>query len=79
MLAGLGLIDTTSWYGADAPKSWHERGRKAIEDGLDSMIAFQQTRWFSDAFRAVFLTVAVFTGLGAYLAFTVSQFSIKSS
>jgi 3-oxoadipate enol-lactonase len=52
MLDGLGLIDTTAWYGADAPKSWHERGRKAIEDGLASMIAFQQTRWFSDAFRA---------------------------
>ncbi len=51
-LDGLGLIDTTAWYGADAPKSWHERGRKAIEDGLGSMIAFQQTRWFSDAFRA---------------------------
>jgi 3-oxoadipate enol-lactonase len=52
MLDGLGLIDTTAWYGADAPKSWHERGSKAIEDGLASMIAFQQTRWFSDAFRA---------------------------
>jgi 3-oxoadipate enol-lactonase len=52
LLDGLGLIDTTAWYGADAPKSWHERGSKAIEDGLASMIAFQQTRWFSDAFRA---------------------------
>jgi 3-oxoadipate enol-lactonase len=52
MLDGLGLIDTTAWYGADAAKSWHERGSKAIEDGLASMIAFQQTRWFSDAFRA---------------------------
>jgi 3-oxoadipate enol-lactonase len=52
MLDGLGLIDTTSWYGADAPKSWHERGQKAVSDGLGSMVAFQQTRWFSDAFRA---------------------------
>ena len=51
MLAGLALIDTTAWYGADAPKSWHERGQKAIIDGLASMIAFQQTRWFSDGFR----------------------------
>jgi 3-oxoadipate enol-lactonase len=51
MLDGLGLIDTTSWYGADAPKSWHERGQKAVIDGLGSMVAFQQTRWFSDAFR----------------------------
>ncbi len=52
MVDGLGLIDTTAWYGADAPKSWDERAQKAIDDGLASMIAFQQTRWFSDAFRA---------------------------
>jgi 3-oxoadipate enol-lactonase len=52
MVDGLALIDTTAWYGADAPKSWKERGEKAIADGLPSMIAFQQTRWFSDAFRA---------------------------
>ncbi len=51
MVDGLGLIDTTAWYGEDAPKSWHERGQKAVADGLASMIAFQQTRWFSDAFR----------------------------
>jgi 3-oxoadipate enol-lactonase len=52
MVDGLALIDTTAWYGADAPKSWKERGQKAVTDGLASMIAFQQTRWFSDAFRA---------------------------
>jgi len=52
MVDGLGLIDTTAWYGADAPKSWHERGQKALDEGLASLIAFQQTRWFSDAFRA---------------------------
>jgi 3-oxoadipate enol-lactonase len=52
LVDGLGLIDTTAWYGADAPKSWHERGEKAVADGLASLIAFQQTRWFSDAFRA---------------------------
>jgi len=51
MVDGLGLIDTTAWYGADAPKSWHERGEKALAEGLASLIAFQQTRWFSDAFR----------------------------
>jgi len=51
MLDGLALIDTTAWYGADAPKSWHERGQKAVTDGLPSMIAFQQTRWFSDGYR----------------------------
>jgi 3-oxoadipate enol-lactonase len=52
LVDGLGLIDTTAWYGADAPKSWHERGEKASTEGLASLIAFQQTRWFSDAFRA---------------------------
>jgi 3-oxoadipate enol-lactonase len=52
MIDGLGLIDTTAWYGADAPKSWHERGQKALTEGLASLIAFQQTRWFSDGFRA---------------------------
>lgn len=52
MLQGLGLFDTTAWYGEDAPKSWGERAQKAQTDGLDSMVAFQLTRWFGDAFRA---------------------------
>lgn len=52
LVDGLGLIDTTAWYGEDAPKSWRERAQKAVDEGLASMIAFQQTRWFSDAFRA---------------------------
>jgi len=51
-VAGLGLIDTTAWYGPDAPKNWDERAAKAETDGLASMLAFQETRWFSDAFRA---------------------------
>jgi 3-oxoadipate enol-lactonase len=58
MVEGLGLIDTTAWYGADAPKSWHERGSKAVTGGLASLIAFQQTRWFSDGFRAEHADVA---------------------
>lgn len=48
---GLGLIDTTAWYGVDAPKAWEERAQKAAHDGLQSMADFQATRWFSDAFR----------------------------
>lgn len=48
----LGLIDTTAWYGAEAPKQWEERAQKAIGSGLQSMVQFQNTRWFSDAFRA---------------------------
>ena len=48
----LTLIDTTAWYGADAPKVWRERGATGIEKGLASLTAFQVTRWFGDAFRA---------------------------
>lgn len=49
---GLGLFDTTAWYGEDAPKAWGERARKAEVEGLDALVGFQTTRWFSDAFRA---------------------------
>ena len=48
---GLGLIDTTAWYGADAPKAWGERADAAASKGLASLADFQLTRWFSDAFR----------------------------
>lgn len=48
----LGLIDTTAWYGAEAPKQWAERASKAVETGLASLVDFQVTRWFGDAFRA---------------------------
>src|SRR4051794_37606319 len=50
--AALGLVDTTAWYGADAPKAWAERASKALETGLESLVEFQTTRWFGDAFRA---------------------------
>jgi 3-oxoadipate enol-lactonase len=49
---GLGLIDTTAWYGAEAPKQWAERAGKAVETVLGSLVDFQTTRWFGDAFRA---------------------------
>lgn len=47
----LGLIDTTCWYGADAPKAWRERADNARSKGLAGLIDFQVTRWFSDKFR----------------------------
>jgi 3-oxoadipate enol-lactonase len=50
--AGLALIDTTAWYGPTAPKDWEDRAKKAVTDGLRSMVDFQKTRWFSDGFRA---------------------------
>jgi 3-oxoadipate enol-lactonase len=50
--AGLGLFDTTAWYGPDAPARWAERADKALSDGLESLVDFQKTRWFGDRFRA---------------------------
>jgi 3-oxoadipate enol-lactonase len=50
--AALGLIDTTAWYGPEAPKAWAERADKAVHSGLGSLIDFQTTRWFGDKFRA---------------------------
>jgi 3-oxoadipate enol-lactonase len=48
--AGLGLFDTTAWY--DAPDKWEERATTAEAKGLQAMLEFQATRWFTDAFRA---------------------------
>jgi 3-oxoadipate enol-lactonase len=49
---GLGLFDTTAWYGANAPKAWEERAQRGVSDGMASLVEFQKTRWFGDAFRA---------------------------
>jgi 3-oxoadipate enol-lactonase len=48
--AGLGLFDTTAWY--DAPDKWEERAHTAETKGLNALLEFQTTRWFTDAFRA---------------------------
>jgi 3-oxoadipate enol-lactonase len=50
--SGLALMDTTAWYGPTAADDWEDRGQKAKESGLASLIAFQKTRWFSDDYRA---------------------------
>lgn len=49
---GLGLVDTTAWYGPEAPKAWAERAGKARTEGMKALLGFQTTRWFGDAFRA---------------------------
>jgi 3-oxoadipate enol-lactonase len=49
---GLGLIDTTAWYGAQAPKQWAERAARAAQDGMGALVEFQTTRWFGERFRA---------------------------
>jgi 3-oxoadipate enol-lactonase len=50
--SALGLVDTTAWYGADAPRQWEERAQQALRGGMKALIDFQVTRWFGDAFRA---------------------------
>ena len=51
-VSGLALIDTTAWYGKDAEKAWADRAAAAKTKGLASLIDFQLTRWFGDAFKA---------------------------
>src|SRR3989304_3813368 len=46
------LIDTTAWYGAEAPRQWRERAATARAKGMSALIDFQVTRWFGEAFRA---------------------------
>lgn len=49
---GICPIDTTAWYGADAPRVWRERVATARKKGLGALIGFQLERWFTDEFRA---------------------------
>lgn len=50
--AGLGLVDTTAYYGDDAETAWRGRAQQALTKGLQSMVEFQTSRWFGDEFRA---------------------------
>lgn len=49
---GLGLIDTTAWYGPEAPAQFRQRAAAARANGFAGQLGFQITRWFTDAFRA---------------------------
>ena len=51
-VSALGLVDTTAWYGPDAPQNWEQRATAALASGLASLTDFQVTRWFGDKFRA---------------------------
>jgi 3-oxoadipate enol-lactonase len=48
-VAGVGLFDTTAGY--NAPEAWEERAVTAETKGLEAMVDFQTTRWFTDDFR----------------------------
>lgn len=47
----LALIDTTVWYGPEAPKQFRERAAAAKAKGMQGLVDFQLNRWFSDSFR----------------------------
>ncbi len=49
--SGLGLIDTTAWYGEGAPDAFRQRAAAARVAGLAGLAEFQTTRWFTDRFR----------------------------
>ncbi len=46
----LALVDTTAWYGPEAPVRWEERAQKAEREGIASLVEFQRRRWFTEAF-----------------------------
>ena len=46
----LGLVDTTAWYGENAPEQWEERAQKGVSGGLAVLVPFQKSRWFSQGF-----------------------------
>lgn len=45
-------MDTTAWYGPDAPEAWARRADRAREGGMAALLPFQHERWLSPAFRA---------------------------
>jgi 3-oxoadipate enol-lactonase len=47
---GACFIDTTAWYGAEAPKQWRERAAAAATKGFGALEQFQRSRWFGEAF-----------------------------
>ena len=47
---GVGLVDTTAWYGPQAPEQWEERAQKAKAGGMAALVGFQKSRWFSEGF-----------------------------
>jgi 3-oxoadipate enol-lactonase len=51
-VTALALIDTTAWYGDDAPRVWRERAANARSKGLEGLVDFQVTRWFSEPFSS---------------------------
>jgi len=49
---GACFIDTTAWYGPEAPAKWRERGATAANKGFGALEQFQRSRWFGEAFSS---------------------------
>ncbi|WP_158744541.1 alpha/beta fold hydrolase [Acidisphaera sp. L21] len=47
---GLLLIDTTAWYGESSVTDWQARADRARAGGMEALLAFQTSRWFSPEF-----------------------------
>jgi len=73
-VAGLGLFDTTAWYGQNAPGAWAERAAKAVNEGMQALVGFQKTRWFGDAFREANPSI-VEESVAVFLANDLSAFA----
>lgn len=71
---GLGLFDTTAWYGPEAPQQWAERADRALEAGLRDLVDFQKTRWFGDNFREANQTI-VQDSIDVFLANDVKAYA----
>lgn len=51
LVRGLGLLDTTCWYGAEAPQNWEARAQKGKDEGMAALVDFQVARWFTPEFN----------------------------
>lgn len=51
-VSALGLIDTTAWYGEEAPAMWATRADRAMRHGLGSLAGSQLGLWFTEDFCA---------------------------
>ena len=50
LVRGLGLLDTTCWYGAEAVQNWEARAQMGLDQGLASLADTQIARWFTPEF-----------------------------
>jgi 3-oxoadipate enol-lactonase len=49
-VASLTVVDSTAWYGLEAPEKWEQRAKTALSEGLGALIEFQKSRWFNPKF-----------------------------